>query len=76
MRIQNVLGGGGIAKFQIYWGVGTSELKSTRQGGQKRLPVHPHTFFYCNSPKTILNLYELGTTPNTQLNYCLVSINT
>ncbi len=32
---------GDIGKFQIYWGGGTSELKSTRQGGQKSLPVCP-----------------------------------
>ncbi len=47
-----------IAKFQIYWGVGISELKSTKQGVQKSLPVHPPYLFNYNSP----NLYKCENT--------------
>ncbi len=47
-------GEGGIAKFQIYWGGGTSELKSTRQGDQKvSESTSPPYLFNCNSPYLI-----------------------
>ncbi len=58
MRIQNVLvgGGGGIAKFQIYWGGGTSEFKIYYARGSKKpsSPPPPRDTFLIGTALTLL----------------------